>query len=286
MSPGVVGVEKGEIMSELQPIVEHARAFFMQQLPADAATRIVPIAVLFLMAGVGLSVLGAKLAKPAMTIAFVLAGAVAGWAFARQAEIPAAIGAIVAAGMFGTIAYLTFRMWVGLAAGVVLSVVALGTFGYRNVVPQVHEFEGVVAWTPTAGATQISAQDPSGNPSYTEDNPAEWVSRFWAFVKARDASIEDQVRMVGLASLVVGAFLGVVAVRWMLIVTTSLVGTVCVVSGVTTLLTHWIPTSYPTMQSNPAVMGMGVGGFLVTSLILQTLLTRSGPPKDSKKKSG
>ena len=78
-------------------------------------------------------------------------------------------------------------------------------------------------------------------------------------------------------ALLTGLCLGIVAVRWALILATSLVGTVLVTTAAATLLTRSVPESYQAFQSNPGLVGVGVGGFLVTSLILQTMLSRKSP---------
>ena len=68
--------------------------------------------------------------------------------------------------------------------------------------------------------------------------------------------------------------MGLLAVRWALILSTSLLGTSLVTTGLATLLTQSVPDSYQAFQNNPKLVGIGIGAFLATSLVLQTMLSR------------
>lgn len=274
-------VETGITMIDLTPLIEQGRAFLELHAPPNVLHNAVPVALAFLAAGIGLSVLGAKLAKPAMTALLGIIGCVGGVYFARDAGYPAPLGALIGAAMLATVAHLTFRLWVGVATAIVLASVAMGTFGYDKVAPHAPAFNSVVAWTPTAGAATFSVPTPEEQQAYVERTPTEWARQFWAYVKEKDSSVDRQGRLLGIGSLVTGLFLGVVLVRWMLILSTSLAGTGLVTTGILTLFAHFMSQPYQALQSNPAVIGMAVGGFFVTSLIVQTLVTRK-PPSRSK----
>ena len=90
---------------------------------------------------------------------------------------------------------------------------------------------------------------------------------------------------IGVVALLTGLCLGLAAARWALIISTSLVGTSFVATGLATLLTHSVPDSYQAFQNNPSVVGIGLGGFLVTSLVLQTLLSRKSTSDKSESKA-
>lgn len=63
---------------EIASILEQARLFVLQHAPADVLKEAVPFAIICLLAGIGLSVLGAKLARFGIACAFVLLGGYAG----------------------------------------------------------------------------------------------------------------------------------------------------------------------------------------------------------------
>jgi len=264
-------------MNEIETILEQARLFFVQHAPTDALRGAVPAALIFLVAGVGLSVLGAKLARFGITSAFVGLGGVLGFRFGQEMGFQPLICALVGAFLVGVIAYQTFRLWVGVGAAVVFSSLVLGTFGYRQVVPYVSEFQ--------QGAQQPTIQSPitfaiptvDEQNAHRERSPRQWAEEFWAFVTQRDMNVARNTKALATVALLTGLCLGIVAVRWALILATSLVGTVLVTTAAATLLTRSVPESYQAFQNNPSLVGVGVGGFLVTSLILQTMLSRNSP---------
>jgi hydrogenase-4 membrane subunit HyfE len=53
------------------------------------------------------------------------------------------------------------------------------------------------------------------------------------------------------------------------------------------LANNYAPASYQSLHERPTLLGVGIGAFLLTSLIVQTLLTRKAPSKkqESKDKS-
>ncbi|MBI4716197.1 MAG: hypothetical protein HY763_00170 [Planctomycetes bacterium] len=264
-------------MNDISPVVDQVRLFMEQQLPTDPLTRAIPLALMLLVAGVALSVLGAKLAKPGIAVAFAGLGAMVGVAFGRDSALPTPLCALVAAAMMGAVGHLTFRLWVGLGTAAVFTLLTWGAFGYRNVLPYAAEFQGRSS-SPAQVQSEMGVMPlPVPGVEQLDRTPRQWAEDFWSFVAAKDAGVERDARMLGTAAMLTGLFLGVIAVRWMAILSTSLVGTALVVSGVGTLLTQLVPGVYQAVTAGPTILGIGVGGFLVTSLIIQTLITRKAP---------
>ncbi len=271
-------------MSQLQPIIEQLQSFTAQQVPTASMATIIPIAIAVMLGGVGLSLFGAKLAKSGIRAALGLGGAAIGVAFAKSTGYSQILCGLAGAAMFATIAFLTFRIWVGVATAAVFAVVVAGAFGYQNVMPHVQGFEQEVGSNWRASSLQPALTgEVNGQAGVPQGDPGLWFAQFRDYVQQRDGSIEKRGLNFMVLAMVIGLFLGVVAMRWMLILVTSVMGTAGVVFGAGTILTQVMPSSYKAIESNPTVMGMGVGGFIVTSLILQTLLTRKAPSKESDK---
>lgn len=268
-------------MTDLTPILEQVRAYAEQHGYGDVQAQAVPGAIVFLVLGIGLSVLGAKLARPAMTLAVALLGGVVGAWFSRTAGFPNPAGAILGVGlgvvMFATIAHRTFPVLVGVGTALVFSSLAIGTLGGQRVLPHYEEFTQLnkLAVPESVGFAVPSAEQQE---EYLTKPPEDFAREFWAFVNEKDETVATHGQLLGIGAAVLGMFLGVVALRWMLILSSSLLGTAMLTTGVGTLLNAiCTPKSFQALQSHSAAMGMGVGAFLVTSLILQTLLTRKAP---------
>lgn len=264
-------------MNEIETILEQGRLFVVQHAPSEVLTSAVPAAIVFLIAGIGLSVLGAKLARFGMTAAFVVLGGLAGVWFGRELGFSPLPCVLVGAFLIGIISYLSFRLLVGLAAAVVFSSVVVGAFGYHRVIPYVSEFEQTLPLSASANSSTFVIPSTEQQQAYRDRDPRRWATEFWAFVTARDSNTARNSKAITIVALLTGLCLGLLAVRWALIISTSIVGTSLVTAGVATLLTHSVPESYQAFQNNPGLLGIGVGGFLVTSLIVQTMLSRQSP---------
>ena len=82
-------------MNDLAPILQQARAFIEHNVPVEMLQRTVALSILALIIGIGLSVLGAKMAKPALTTALALVGAAFGVAFTQLAGYSCMPGPVV-----------------------------------------------------------------------------------------------------------------------------------------------------------------------------------------------
>ena len=268
-------------MTEIQTIIEQARLFIVQHAPPGLLGEAVPAAILTLLAGITVAVLGAKLSRPTLTVACAVAGGFVGGYIGRQTTLPTPVCVGFGALMLAVIGYQAFRLWVGLAAAVVFSGLALGTFGYVRVLPHVAAFENGSAPAPIAEGESFVVLTPAEQASYVHPQPEEWVRSCWSYVAQQDASIPKTGRALGLVALVTGLCFGLVASRWALILSTSLVGTVLVVSAIAELLSQFAPEeSYQALHQRPLVAAIAAGAFLLGSLVLQTLLTR--PPHAGK----
>jgi hypothetical protein len=268
---------------EIIAILDHAKLLVQQHAPAELLTEAIPFGIVCLLAGIGISVFGAKLGRFAMTCGFVLLGGFVGSVFARETGFATSVCGLLGALMVGIIGYHTFRLWVGVLVAGVLSTVVLGVFSYQRVLPHVGAFEqaGMVAMAP---GDVFTIPTPDQQQAYLQRTPKEWVSELWSFVTANDESAQRNGRALGLGAMVTGLCLGVLAVRWAMIISTALVGTALVTTSLATLMTHSVPGSYEAFGRNPNLVGVGMGAFLVSSLILQTLLTRKAPSGKSEGK--
>lgn len=266
-------------MTEIESILEAARSFAVQHAPAEALRGAVPAAIVLLVAGVGISVLGAKLARFGMTTVFVVVGGALGAMFAKEFNFAPVVCVLGGALLVGIIGFQTFRLWVGIGAAMVFSSAVMGTFGYQKVVPYLSEFRQQTQVQALESPIAFAVPSPAEQTAYRDRTPKQWAEEFWTYLTQRDAATAQNTKALSLVALLTGLCMGILAVRWALIIATSLIGTVLVTSAAATLLTNSVPESCQAFQQNPSLVGVGVGGFLVTSLILQTMLSRKSPAK-------
>ncbi len=264
--------------------LEQARLFVQQHAPSELMREALPFGIVCVVAGIGVSVLGAKLARVGLTGLFMLLGAGLGVFCARQGGWPAPVCALIGAAILGFVAFQTFRFWVGMAAAMVLATVAAGAFGYERVVPHMQEFERTrlttTASQPLEGRAAFTVPTPAEQEAYVTRTPQQWLGDLWRFVAERDATAAQTARAWVLAAGIVGLFLGVVAARWALIISAAVVGTSLLTTGGTTLLSCASPEVWRNTVYRPALMGLLIGAIFVASLVVQTMLTRQ--PKSEK----
>ena len=264
-------------MNEMASIVEQLRLFAQEHMPVDILQSAVPFGLVCLVAGIGLSVLGAKLARFGFTCGFVLLGGAAGTFFARELGYPPPIIGLIGALMLGVIGYKTFRVWVGAAGALVFASIALSAFGYQQVLPHFVEWRAQQAPGVESTPGAFLLPSPAEQQAFSETTPSEYLESMWTYVTGKDDQIERRGIAVALAGLITGLCLGVLAVRTGLILATSLAGTFLVTTSIGTLLWHTVPKPFQTIEHHPNLALLGVGGFLLASLIVQTLLTRTAP---------
>ena len=108
------------------------------------------------------------------------------------------------------------------------------------------------------------------------------LGEFWQFARERDADLVPHARSLGLVAAFFGLLVGIVAARFTMIVSTSLLGTLLVGSGVTGLLSGFSPGFYRGVASHPQIATAALGMCFVISLILQTRLTGAAGSRASK----
>jgi len=268
-------------MDELANILDQTRQYAVSQLqgaPSEWVTNQVVAGIGLLLLGIGLSVFGAKFAKAGVTTGFVVLGGSFGHWFAGATNFPELICVLTGALLIGIIGFQTFKLWIGVGAAIVFSSVVMGAFGYNQLLPRVVEYQqtaSTVAQTPE-GTTNFTIPTTTEQSNYLMKDPVVWAKNFWTFLTDRDVDTANNARAIGVVALLTGLCMGLIAVRLALILATSLVGTSMVSTGLATLMTHSVPDSYHACNKNPIMVGVAVGGFLVTSLVLQTLLSRKG----------
>ena len=267
-------------MNDFAQLVEQARLYTLQWLPADVALSVVPTALVMLVLGIGVAVLGAKLARFTITSVFILAGAGAGFLFSHAYQFPPTICTLTAALFVGLIGHLAFRFWVGLGLSVVLAGLVVGGFSYARLSPHVSAFEqqGLkvsdgTETLPLAGESKAEATM----------SPQQWWPKFIAFVQQRDADAERVGSALAALALMTGLLIGLVAARLALIVSTSALGTFLVLGGSGALCAHFGSVDYRLGSRYPVVVGIALGAFFATSLFLQTWMTRR-PKKEASDK--
>lgn len=261
--------------TELSALLEQIRLFVAQHAPPDTLTKGVPLAVIILVCGAGMCVLGAKLARWGMTAGFALAGGYFGSRFGGTVDLHPLVGGAIGATAIGTIGFLTFRLWAGVAAAVVVSSVAMGIFGYQRVVPHVAAYQGQVAPAVTEAEATFTLPTAEEQQSYLDRTPREWATGLWSFARTRDAQLQPHAQLLGAGAMLAGLLFGLLATRAALILACAAAGTAMVSGSVGALMGKFLPTLYEGLTNRPLIAASLVGSVLLSSMIMQTMITKN-----------
>jgi hypothetical protein len=261
------------MIEQIADLLSQIAGFVRQHVPPEHLPRADLTAAGLAVAGVVLSTLGAKLARPAVTLLFAGLGVVAAGTFLVQLDLPPVARYVLAAVVFGVVGFAAFRLWVGLGTGVLLAAIAVGAYGSQRILPHWATFTETY---PAVSTEYVIPDEPIADRDPWE-SLAQSSRDFWAHVTAQETDLERDSLLIAAVAGIFGLVLGAIAVRFTLVVSTALLGTLLVVSGLGLGLHALSPGALATLPDHPNVVTGVVLSFLAASLILQTLLTRRPP---------
>lgn len=278
-------------MDDITQLGEQARMFFAHHVPTEVSMPLfIAMPIGLIVVGLGLSVLGAKMAKPALAVAFTLAGVVGGGLVLGAATgVAPGIGMLIGGLVCGVTGYMLHRLWVGLAAAVLLSSLAGVGYGAQSLLPALQSYDVDFPHMAAADTDNFTVPetDREAKVFSTEfkqwvDDSGDWGRGFWEHASAGDTRLTRYLPMIAIGAGLVGLVLGLLVPRFMMISLTSVMGVAFMTSGSAALTQQFEPVLYQSALGHPRAMGMACGALLLGSLILQTLLTRSDKPKSKK----
>ena len=260
---------------QISQFIDQVQRLWETHVPAAHQVPALPAAVVLLVVGIGLSVLGARLARFGITCGFGAVGAFVALALGPVGNVPTFALVLIGALIAGGIGFALFRLWVGLAAAALFSVAAVGAYGGQVVMPHFLEYEPAYNFDGT-----FALSDPAGDATADDalSDLQTWAEGFWFQVQSQETDVNRRILGVGLAAGLVGILLGALLPRFTLIITSSVMGTVLVMAGLAGFASQ-LQVDIPQATTQHARVVAAAGGvFLVASLLLQALLTRKAPP--------
>ncbi len=265
-------------MDGVSQIFDQARSLFEHHMPVASTAAVTAGAAVTAFIGLSMSVLGAKLARIAITLGLVFAGALAGGFTTLHADIPVPIAAGFGALFCGAMGFVLYRFWVGVLTGLLLITAASGSYGLSVLGPELASYSEVGGTAPMLVSEDFTTPSPEAQRQYLNPQFSDWARGFWDHVTARNKTGVKKVALVDACAGIFGLLLGLIAVRFTLVTMTALAGTALFSFGAFVLANRVHPQFYQAGMEHPQAIAFSCGAMLVASLILQTLLTR---PKKS-----
>jgi hypothetical protein len=285
-------------METINQFIQGLQSLAGQHLPNNAnVPAVTAVAVVLVVVGLVLAVLGAKLARGMLTFGFVIAGIGVGAAVGGRFDAPLAVSGLLGATTCGLLGFVMYRLWVGVLTGVVLVMILSSTYGAKTMAPDWKAYVdrrgdapalsapggvGGGSVTVSSGAGEMfTTPDPETQARFLNPEFSDWLRGFWDFTSTNDPGKVRKLMLISGCLALFGLISGLLAVRFTLVTITSIVGTTMLLSGATVLIQQVLPDLYSAFMDHPQAVAMSGGTFLLGSLVLQSLLTRphKAPPE-------
>lgn len=258
------------MIEQIVDLVTPAFQFIRQHVPTGTLPGGDLVIASLLVLGVLVSTLGAKLAKPVVTLALTGVGAGLAARYGGLLNVPLTATIVVCALVCGTIGLLLFRLWVGVAAAGLAAVIAISIYGSGHVLPHFKTFPTTAPHT----VGEYVIPDVPAEPRPPLDALREAAGDFRAHLVAQDADVEKYLLLTAAGAGAFGLLIGLLAARFTLVLTTALVGTVLVTTALGLAAQSYWPQAMESFPEHGREVDLAVLGFFVASLVLQSLLTR------------
>ncbi len=258
-----------QLINQLQELIELGRL----HLPPNAIPPPVFTGVVMLLFGVGIAVLGARLARWFIAVVFAVGGITAGLAVSRDYGVNPLLSGLVGSLVLGSFGYVLHRLWVGLFAAVFLASIAMTALTAQEVLPYLPDFARAETATAPAEFHTGTGEPP---PAVDWHHLNEYLRNFGDYVVAREPNIRLHAGLAVIIAGLAGLLLGVFFVRLTLILFTAAFGSILIASGIGLLGPAIGIQVYQTAASRPDVTLLALVSFFIASLAIQTILTRPG----------
>jgi len=244
--------------------------FLFQFVPRERLPGGDLVAGVLLVVGIVSATLGAKLARPAVTLAFAGAGAAIAARYGGLLGIPLPVTVVVAAILSGLLGRVAFRLWVGVLMGATLALVALGIYGSAHILPHWQTFEA-------ARVVERALPDATQQQGSAWETTTQTFRDFWAHLKGQQADVERNTLLIAAGAGIFGLVLGLWAARFTLVVSSATCGVLLVATASYLAAQCYWPHVLESLPTHAKQVDVAVLSFLAASLVLQALLTRRRP---------
>ena len=266
-------------MDKFADYTEQLVSLVRHYVPAEAIPPAFMTAVIALMFGIVLCVLGAKLSRWFLALTLAVGGLIAGMSLGHGLGLSAPMFALFGALLAGGAGYRFYRILVGLFTGMFLATTAFSVLSAQTIVPRLVEFDR------TERAPIVVVEDFHPGPDFGQSQVAsaswdrldEYAQQFWSYLIEREPNVEKYAVGCVFAAGLLGVLMGVFLSRLTLILFTAAFGTSLIGTGLLLLGSHLGMDLYETSQNRPEMSLAALGSFFIVSIVLQTMLTRPEP---------
>lgn len=261
---------------------------FRQHLPSEVMATQFPAAIVAMLFGVGICVLGAKLARWFITILFASAGLVCGLSIGNAFGFSSPVAALGGGLVLGGVGFSLHRFWVGLLAGAFLSSIALTLVSSQMALPHLLDFveleKSQHASEVQSGEVQDFQPGPGSGAIETGWQKLRgYGDRFESYLKEQQPTLQRNAVLWSVGAGLLGLLMGLFLNRLTLILFTAAFGTILISGGIFVLGNGMGMNLVQASRDRPGMTALAVLSFFVVSVALQTALTKKAAATASEK---
>ena len=231
--------------------------------------------------GLILALWGTRVFRPVLVLAFAAGGAWVGLAGNQWLGLGQWFCLISAALVFGALGFVLYRLWVGVGWAALLVCAGLSVLGYRQALPHWEAFDQSRLTEAILAEDAFQPPTVEEQASFNQPDPAVVLGKFGSYLAENVPHIQRNALLIIVLVGVVGLLMGLVAVKFTVILASSLVGVSLLGSAVGYGLQRFEPEILERALGRPAAVWAGLGLAVVLSMAIQWFQVRRGRPVEA-----
>jgi hypothetical protein len=222
-----------------------------------------------LLAGIVLSLAGAKLLRAAVALCFTGAGVALGSILAERFAFSTIVGVLGGAALFGAIGYLLFRPWMALLCGVIAVVVVAGATTAQDLPAVWQGFEDHRIAAGAVGDEGFAIPTAEAQAAEQTMTLAAYGREFVEYVQQYQPELARKTVVMSALAFAIGFFFGLFFHRVAMVLGTVALGTLLIGGAGLLLGERYWPQAVDRVLAHPRI-GLGVAaGWMVLSILTQ-----------------
>lgn len=284
-------MDQTALSERLSAILNRAQETLELMIPPDVMPSAGLVGLTLLAVGLFFGIFGAQYAKGILSAVLGGLGFAIGYIAANTFEIPPLLGGLAGLLALACLGYYTYRLWVGVAVGLLASSIGLFAYGHDSLWPASLKYEPN-AVSVDSGQVNYQLQPAKEQQSRLNPQPVQYLMDYvrglWEHLREAQPQISKNAAVVSTFSLVVGFAVGLLLTRVAVILACAFIGTMMVNLSLATFAEAFAPGGWSARIANhpQAALAFIFTCFLLSMLIQFRMTQQTSPASASDKQKG
>lgn len=284
-------MDQTALSERLSALFDRAQETLELMIPADVMPSAGLVGLTMLAVGLFFGVFGAQYAKGILSAVLGGLGFAIGSIAANTFEIPPLLGGLAGLLALACLGYYTYRLWVGVAVGLLASSIGLFAYGHDSLWPASLNYEPN-AVAVDSGQVSYQLQPAEKQEWRLNPQPLQYLMNhlqgLWDHLREAQPQISKNAAVVSTFSLIVGFAVGLLLTRVAVILACALIGTMMLNLSLATFAEAFAPGGWSErIASHPqAALAFIFTCFLLSMLVQFRMTQQTSSASSSDKQKG